>query len=79
MILKVHVRPDPKWKRDGDNIYAIEAVNIFDLLVGTTIDIKTPDKKFSLNIPAHKKTWHPFSIRDTEYPMLILDDPAMCI
>ena len=63
LILKVHVRPDPKWKRDGDNIYAVEAVNIFDLLVGTTIDIKTPaDKKFSLNIPQGTKPGTTFSI-----------------
>ena len=63
LVLKLSVRNDPKWKRDGDNIYAVENLDIFDLILGSTIEIATPaDKRFSLNIPQGTKPGTTFSI-----------------
>ena len=32
LILKLMIRADPKWKRDGNNIYTVQYVDIFDLM-----------------------------------------------
>tara|TARA_B100001057_G_scaffold191058_1_gene191894 strand:- start:276 stop:1076 length:801 start_codon:yes stop_codon:yes gene_type:complete len=63
LILKLYIRSDPKWKRDGNNIYTVQHVNIFDLILGTTVEIVTPaDRKFSLNVPTGTKPGTTFSI-----------------
>ena len=63
LILKLMIRADPKWKRDGNNIYTVQHVDIFDLILGTTVEILTPaDRKFSLNVPTGTKPGTTFSI-----------------
>ena len=63
LILKVKVKRDPIWQRDGNNIHATRQINVLDFIVGTTLQIVTPtDRKFSLNVPAGTKPGTTFSI-----------------
>jgi DnaJ-class molecular chaperone len=63
LILRIKVRSDPDWKRDGINIYTTKTINIFDLILGISMEIKTPSgKNFSLHIPQGTKPGTTFSI-----------------
>ena len=63
LILKIRVRPHPVWKREANNIFSIKELDIFDFIVGTTVEIITPiDRKFSLNVPKGTKPGTVFSI-----------------
>ena len=63
LVLKLRVKQHPKWKRDNNNIHCVEKINIFDLLIGTTVEIITPEnRKFSLNVPQGTTPGTTFSI-----------------
>ena len=63
LILKIRVRPHPVWKREANNIFSVKELDIFDFIVGTTVEIITPiDRKFSLNVPKGTKPGTVFSI-----------------
>jgi curved DNA-binding protein len=53
LIIKVRVRGLANWRREGDDVYTMKELNIFDLLLGTKIPLDTPDNKhITINIPA---------------------------
>jgi curved DNA-binding protein len=53
LIIKVKVNQLPNWRREGDNIYTMKELDVFDLLIGTKIPLNTPDNKnITINIPA---------------------------
>lgn len=63
LILKVRVPQHPVWKRSDDNLSATKTINIFDLLLGTELEIETPTGKFlNLTIPKGTKPGTTFSI-----------------
>lgn len=69
LILNIKVQPHPKWSRDGDNIITKENVSIFDLVLGSVIEIKTPvGRNFSLTIPRGAKPGTVFSITGQGIP-----------
>jgi len=52
LIMQVRIRPNPKFRREHNDVYTQSTVNVFDLIVGTKHDVKTPDNKnISLTIP----------------------------
>ncbi len=52
LFIKIQVRDIPNWTREGDNIITKKVVNVFDLLLGCAIVIKTlDDRTVKLNIP----------------------------
>lgn len=57
LILQIRVRNTTDWKIDNANLIKTLRLNTFDLILGTTIEIHTPDdKKIDLKIP---KGLHP--------------------
>jgi molecular chaperone DnaJ len=53
LIIKVRVRGLANWRREGDDVYTMKELDIFDLLLGTKIPLNTPDNKhITINIPA---------------------------
>lgn len=63
LILKIKVRPHPIWKREDNNILAVKELDIFDFIIGSTVEVVTPiDRKFSLNVPKGTKPGTVFSI-----------------
>lgn len=69
LLMHVKVRGHKHWSRDGDNILATKAVSVFDLLLGTSVEIHTPTGgRFSLNIPKGTKPGTIFSISGQGIP-----------
>ena len=53
LIIKVKVRGLSNWRREGDDVYTMKELDVFDLLLGTKIPLDTPDNKhITINIPA---------------------------
>ena len=52
LYVKIRVKRDIEWAREGNNIITKKRINIFDLMLGTSIRITTPeDKRVDLKIP----------------------------
>lgn len=52
LIIKLKVRKNPNWERDGDNLITKAAVDALDLITGDVILVNTLDKKtVKLTIP----------------------------
>lgn len=63
LILKIRIAKDPLWQREGDNFKRTVKLSIFDLLIGSEIEFKTPQgKELSLNVPQGTKSGTTFSI-----------------
>lgn len=45
LIVKMRERKDAEWARDGNNIIKNQQVNMFDLLTGCVIIVKTPENR----------------------------------
>jgi len=67
--VRVQVLKHQKWIRDGDNLYCVEYVNVFDLLTGSVIIVSSIDgKKLSVNIPPGTSPGNKFSIKGYGMP-----------
>lgn len=52
LIVQLSIPTPLGWRRDGDNLYTEVQVDIFDLILGKSIPITTPENKtIMLNIP----------------------------
>jgi len=61
--IKIHVLKHPRWNRDGDNLYRLCVVDVFDLLIGATVTIDSIEgKKLNLNIPQGTRPGTKFSM-----------------
>ena len=52
LYVKVHVRPDPRFKKDGPNIITDIAVKLSDALLGADYQVETLDGALTVGIPA---------------------------
>jgi DnaJ-class molecular chaperone len=69
LILNIKVQPHVAWTRDNDNITTVKKVSVFDLILGTSLDITTPiGRHFSLKIPKGTKNGTVFSISGSGVP-----------
>lgn len=65
----IKVRPLKGWTREGDNIITVKTLDVFDLLLGTSIELNLPNNKtFSLNISAGTKPGVTFAIHGHGIP-----------
>jgi len=69
LVLNIKVQPHPKWTRDNDNIATKHSISVFDLILGTTIEVTTPvGRHFSLTIPKGTRSGTVFSISGQGVP-----------
>jgi curved DNA-binding protein len=69
LVLNIRVQPHHKWTRDNDNILTTENISIFDLMIGSSVEIETPvGRHFSLTIPKGTKPGTVFSISGQGVP-----------
>ena len=69
LVLNIRVQPHHKWTRDNDNILTTENISIFDLMIGSSVEIETPvGRHFSLTIPKGTKPGTVFSISGQGIP-----------
>ena len=52
LYVKVHVRPDPRFKKDGPNLVMELSIKLSDALLGTEQTIQTLDGDVTISIPA---------------------------
>jgi len=77
LILNIKVQPHPKWTRDNDNITTKHSISVFDLILGTTIEISTPvGRHFSLTIPKGTRSGTVFSISGQGIPNVNTKKPG---
>ena len=52
LIISYRLRPDPRWQRDGLDLMTEQTISIWDLVLGSTIEIADPlDKHLALVVP----------------------------
>lgn len=51
LYVTVHVRPDPVFSRDGDNLTVTVPVSFTELALGTTLSVPTLDGKVGVRVP----------------------------
>ena len=70
LMITVTVQRDPKFKRDGCDLYKEISVSVYDLVLGRKIEIETLDKNFMLTIPAGTQPGTTFSMRGHGMPIV---------
>jgi len=69
LYVKIQVEKDPHWIRDGLDLITKRTINVFDLLLGTNITIRTLDnKELNVKIPKGTNPGANFSIRGYGIP-----------
>lgn len=68
LYVKVHVSPDPRFKKDGPNIVTELSVKLSDALLGATYKIETLEGGESLDIPAGIKHGETLQIKGKGVP-----------
>ena len=69
LLVHVRVKGHKHWTREGDNIIAVKNVSIFDLMIGTSIEIETPlGNGYQMRIPKGTKPGTVFSIAGQGIP-----------
>lgn len=69
LYVKLHVRPDPKIKRDSNNLYVVLPVKLTDALLGKEYQVETLDGMETIKIPAGIKPGEVLSIKDKGVPV----------
>ena len=52
LYVKVHVRPDAKFRKEGFNIVTDLAIKVSDALLGAEYTLETLDGQIKVNVPA---------------------------
>ena len=69
LLVRIKVRPHPKWNRDGSNLHSIERVSVFDLMIGTKKNIKTLEgRNLAISIPKGTQPGTVLSISEQGLP-----------
>lgn len=70
LMITVKVSNDPRFKREGCDLYKDIEVSVYDLILGTKVQIDHFDKGFVLNIPAGTQPGTTFSMRGHGMPIV---------
>ncbi len=70
LYVNIHVRPHPKFKREGSNIISSEQISFSQAVLGDKIDVETVDGEVRMKIPAGTQSGEVFRIRDKGVPYM---------
>ncbi len=70
LYIRINVRPDPRFVRDGDAILATVELPAVDAILGTTISVPTVHGNVSLKIPEGTQPDQTFRIKGKGMPIL---------
>lgn len=69
--VSIQILDHERFIRNGDNLYAIEYINAFDAILGTTISVEELDgNKITLELPAGIQPGHEFTIANKGFKNL---------
>ncbi len=70
LYLNIEVAPHPDFERNGDDLQIFVPVDIYILLLGGNIEVKTLEKKVKLDIPQETQNQTRFRLRGLGMPKL---------
>lgn len=70
LFLVVQVRAHPVFRREGNNLYIKQPVDLYTLLLGGEVQVETFKGKLSLRIPAETPSGREFRLRGQGMPVL---------
>ena len=57
LLVDFHIAAHPQFEREGNNLYSVHDIDIFDLIVGSTFEFKTiSGRKLTVTVPAKTQT-----------------------
>ena len=74
VTLRVKVRPDRRFSRDGANLRADVAVPLFSAILGGEVEVPTMNGRIALQIPAGTQNGRSFKIRGKGLPTMNSDE-----
>lgn len=69
LYLRMRVRPDPRFTRDGETILSACSIGFTQAALGDTVDVETVDGPVELRIPAGTQSDTPFRLRGKGVPI----------
>lgn len=69
LIIHIHVLHDGQWIIQGDDIWIEANVPWYDIMLGTKIQVKTPDGHIFINVPRNSHPEKTLRIKDRGYPI----------
>lgn len=70
IMITCKVQKHPIFKRDGCDLYQDVTVSVYDLILGSKVEIQTLSKNFILNIPAGTQPGTTFSMKGHGMPIV---------
>ena len=70
LYVRIHVRPDARFVREGDDIRTSATIHVPDAILGTEISIETVQGSTTLKIPAGTQSGQVFRIKHKGMPVL---------
>jgi curved DNA-binding protein len=70
LYLKIEVLPDPRFKRDGDDLRTTTPVDLFTMVLGGQAQVPTLSGPVSLTVPPHTQNGRTFRLRGKGMPVL---------
>ena len=70
VVLRITVKPDPRFERDGDDLRTEVEVPLYTALLGGEVIVPTPDGRVALTIPAGSQNGQSFRWRKKGMPRL---------
>ena len=70
LYLVIEVVPDPDFERKGDDLQTIIQVDLYTLVLGGSVEVKTLDKTVRLDIPSQTQNQTRFRLRGLGMPKL---------
>jgi molecular chaperone DnaJ len=70
LLVSINEIEHHKIKRNGSDIWIKESLSITDLVLGSTVDIETPNKSFKLKIPAGTEVGKVFNYKGFGVPVI---------
>ncbi len=63
LFIRIRVRPDQKFRRDGDDILTRRTISVSQAALGAKIDVETVDGTVQLSVPAGTQSGRNFRLR----------------
>lgn len=70
LYLRVQVQPDPRFERQGDDLYVIVPVDLYTVILGGQVEVPTLSGPVMLTIPEHSQNKRVFRLRGKGMPLL---------
>jgi DnaJ-class molecular chaperone len=69
LVVNFRIHPDPRWQRDGLNLYTEQKISVWDLILGTDIEVSTiSGAKIVMRVPPNTQPGTTMRVRGHGMP-----------